>query len=129
LIRVQLDIGEVNNVQSLNRLVKDLKKNLENFQQRSTIKMSQLEDAQFIFNHILDTFAITTEQIEENIFLKKIAYDVEDIKFNNNNALDIVFDLVEKVWPPKAQLEKAVIDAGLDPINLKYCLEAIDEST
>ena len=127
IILLAIKDGKVESIKDLNAVYKPVKNHFKKLLKANPdIKISQTLDAQEIFDFAVNSFDLTTEQIETNSLLKQIAYGWEDVAINDNNIDEILENRLERKWPPIAGLKDAVEAADLAEETKELALMELD---
>jgi len=111
----EIKSGKVTSVKDLSGVYKDLKKNVKIFFKANPgVKLSQMGEAQEIFDFAINKFNLSSEDVENSALLKQIAYTWEDVVINDDTIYEIVEKRFERKWPPIEGLKGAIQAADLD---------------
>ena len=122
----EIKSGKVASVKELNGVYKNLKKNVKKFlESNQGLKLSQVAEAQEIFNFAINEFNLSIDEIENNALLKQIAYTWEDVVINDDTIEEIVEKRFERKWPPIEGLKEAIQAADLNKETKELALMEI----
>jgi len=127
IILLEIKDGKVESIKVLNAFYRPVRNHFRKFLKANPdIKISKTPDAQEIFDFAVNSFDLTTEQIENNSLLKQIAYSWEDVVINDGNIDEILDNRSARKWPPVAGLKDAVEAADLDKDIKELALMELD---
>ncbi|QTA80251.1 Putative CRISPR type III-B/RAMP module RAMP protein [Desulfonema limicola] len=108
-IRLNIESDKIKSFDDLKDIYKKLKDNIKNFRKNNPdVTIQKMPDAQKIFDYALRKFSLSTDEIANNSFLTMIGYNWEDIEINDDNILDIIDNLPDRVWPPVEGLYEVI---------------------